>query len=414
MKLKIAMMFFCAISLLAACEDGPNPVPTPIPEPIPEKAMRTMLVYIAADNSLSDERMDFASLDLEEMVKGVEKINTQKNNLIVYMDRASADPELIRICRGSDNKIMLDTIHSYPARNSVGVTEMREVLSRVFKKFPASGYSLSMWSHGEGWLPYNGSSVRWIGQDNNKYMNIQEFRQALQEAPHLDFILFDACFMQSVEVAYELRDCADYFIASPTEIPGPGAPYDHIVSAIFPHTETSVEDVVKNIVRHYFQPYDAIFDDSKSTYNTPWTGGVSVGALKSSVLEGLVAATKPILQKYVVGGSAVNTSGFLYYGRGDRYYYYYDLNDLIFSLTSGNSMYIEWKRAFDAAMVLFLTTKKNYSMSEYPYAPDYGLFSMEGACGVSTYIPRKNSPSLNNFYRNYEWYTVAGWNLTGW
>lgn len=409
MKLKRITFFLCAICMLAACETHSDvPTPRPEPEPKPEKAMRTMLVYIAADNSLGGQP-DFASLDLEEMVRGMEKVDTRNNNLIVYMDRRKADPELIRICRGSDHQIMLDTVHSYPARNSVGVAEMQEVLSRSFADFPADHYSLSMWSHGEGWLPHDGPSTRWIGQDNNHYMNIQDLYQALQVAPPLDFILFDACFMQSVEVAYELRHCADYFIASPTEIPGPGAPYDHIVSAIFPSVETPLEDVVKNIAQHYFQPYAAIFDDNKPNKNTSWTGGVSIGVLKSGALEGLAAATKPILLKYVIDGSPVTTSGLLYYGRGSRYYYYYDLDDFIYSLTSGNGMYAEWKQAFDAAMPLFLTTKKNYSGSEYQGAPTYGLFSMEGACGVSTYIPRTSSPKLNHFYRNYQWYAAAGW-----
>ena len=39
--------------------------------------------------------------------------------------------------------------------------------------------------------------------------------------------------MQSVEVVYQLRNRADYFIGSPTEIPGPGAPYEVVVPALF-------------------------------------------------------------------------------------------------------------------------------------------------------------------------------------
>ena len=46
-------------------------------------------------------------------------------------------------------------------------------------------------------------------------------------------MLFDACYMQSVEVIYQLRDRTDYFIGSPTEIPGPGAPYEAVVPALF-------------------------------------------------------------------------------------------------------------------------------------------------------------------------------------
>ncbi len=33
-------------------------------------------------------------------------------------------------------------------------------------------------------------------------MNIPDLNEALSVAPHFDFILFDACYMQSVEVVY--------------------------------------------------------------------------------------------------------------------------------------------------------------------------------------------------------------------
>lgn len=411
MKLKIIALLLFAMSAFSACvEDSDVPMP-PKPKPAPEMGMRTMLVYIAGDNSLSSSP-DFASLDLEEMIVGAELTDTQKNNLIVYMDRRNANPQLIRICHNSENKIVLDTLQSYPARNSVGVSEMKEVLSKVYTDFPAEHYGLSLWSHGEGWLPYEGANTRWIGQDKTSYMNIQELCQVLEVAPHLDFILFDACFMQSVEVAYELRNYADYFIASLTEIPGPGAPYDKLVSALLPVDNSSLEAVIQNIVQQYYDPYAAIFDETKMTENVPWTGGVSIGALKSSALSQLAIATKQILTNHIAGGSTVDTSGILYYGRGGRYYYYYDMDGLMRKLTGEDATYIQWKQAFDAAMVRFRTTKMNFSGSAD--RSDYYLFSMEGACGLSTYVPRRNNPGLNTFYRKYEWYTAAGWNLTGW
>lgn len=42
---------------------------------------------------------------------------------------------------------------------------------------------------------------------------------------HTEYILFDACYMSSVEVAYELKDVAHYLIASPTEVISYGFPY---------------------------------------------------------------------------------------------------------------------------------------------------------------------------------------------
>lgn len=59
--------------------------------------------------------------------------------------------------------------------------------------------------------------------------------------------MFDACFMQCAEVAYALRDCANWIIASPAEIPGYGAPYDIVVPLFFDATASpqSIIDAYK-------------------------------------------------------------------------------------------------------------------------------------------------------------------------
>ena len=49
----------------------------------------------------------------------------------------------------------------------------------------------------------------------------------------LIFIMFDACFMMSIEVAYAVRNYADYYMGCPTENPGPGAPYNKVVPYMF-------------------------------------------------------------------------------------------------------------------------------------------------------------------------------------
>lgn len=82
-------------------------------------------------------------------------------------------------------------------------------------------------SHSSSWVPAtNDANSRSIGYYRRTQMNIPDFHDVLLSSfPRpLKFILFDSCSMQAVEVAYELRDCAEYFIGSPTEIPGPGAP----------------------------------------------------------------------------------------------------------------------------------------------------------------------------------------------
>ncbi len=417
MKVKFIAFIACMAGMLSACHHDDDPTP-PTPEPVPAMADRTVLVYIAGDNSLTSGT-DFASLDLAEMVTGIEGVDTKKNNLIVYMDRKYNDPQLIRLCRNTNNEIIQDTIQSYAVRNSVGVSEMTEVLSKVYSEFPASSYGLSLWSHGEGWLPPSSASMlkattRWFGQDGIYYMSIFDLHDVLKTAPHLDFVMFDACFMQSIEVAYELRDCADYFIGSPTEIPGPGAPYDKVVPAFF--GKGTADEIAKNIALQYYEPYAAIYDDTRSTRNDNWTGGVSVGVLKSSKLENLAIATKQAVNAHIESDATTDVTSVLYYGRGGRSYYYTDMDGFVKLISKGDATYTQWKQAFDEAMIFFKTTPKNYSGSEYSAA--YGLFSMEGACGLSAYIPCRSTTeyrtSYNNYYKGYQWYTGVNWASKGW
>lgn len=150
------------------------------------------------------------------------KVNNSGVHLLVYIDTGS-EPRLIEL-ENKNGAAVETTVKTYEKnRNSVGVAETAEVFRDVFSDdaYQAESYGLIYWSHGDGWIPNPLPSTRWIGQDwgnGSRYMNISDLVSILSGAPHFDFILFDACFMQSVEVAYALRSFTDYYIGSPTEI----------------------------------------------------------------------------------------------------------------------------------------------------------------------------------------------------
>ena len=398
----IVFSILSLLFLLSACHPGND-------EPLTQTKVRTVLVYIAADNSLSS----FASEDLSEMVQGMRKVDTNSYNLLVYYDDHSA-PTLLRLIN-KKGKIIKDTIFSYQEQNSVDVSVMKAVLKKAFTSYPADSYGLVLWSHGEGWLPSKSVSsftkTRWWGVDESSKMDILDLEEALSVAPHLDFILFDACFMQSIEVAYELKDCADYFIASPTETPGSGAPYEDVVPAFF--SGKTGDSFATGIGDSYYDYYRDLYDETKETTDDNWTGGVSIGVLKGSSLDDLASATKEIITAHVKdGASVVDASKLFYYHRSELTYYYYDIKDLISTLTGQDSSYETWLQAFDNAMISYHTTAKNYySIPGQEYG---GLFSMKGSCGVSTYILNSGHLSLNTYYHKLQWYEAAGWSETGW
>lgn len=389
MKVKLYLLLWSLlIVLVGACNDNDDP-PTTID--------RTVLMYIAADNNLSS----FAAADLEEAVKGAQSVDLSRNNLLVYYDN-KVSAKLIHFKKDKKGNVIQDVVQEYGSRNSVGLTEMKEVFSYAFGNYVADSYGIVFWSHGDGWVSAPNSS-RWFGQDGTKYMDISVMSEALSVAPHFEFIFFDACFMQSIEVVYELRAYADYFIGSPTEIPAPGAPYQVVVPAMF-----AKDDVAKKIASVYYDFHAANYtstlgaDDPWDADGT-WVAGVSTSVVVSSKLEQLATKTNEVFTRYAQGGS-VSTSGILCYDKRSSKYYY-DFDGLIRSLTNGNDEdYDSWNQAYEEAVTYNKTTKTNFSDTAR-------RFDMTGYRGVSIYIPRN---SLSTFYKSFQWYKAGGWENAGW
>jgi hypothetical protein len=410
-KLILAVLTVITVTtVLVACNHNDEP------DPVQEEDLRTVLVYIAADNSLTS----FAADDVAEMVSGFAAVDADKNNLLVYVDTQSEKPFLYQITKNSKGAVVKKVLHEYEEQNSVYPTVMAEVYNRVFSAFPAKSYGLVLWSHGDGWLPSpanisaSKASTRWFGQDGTSYMDISSLNTALNSAPHFDFILFDACFMQSVEVAYELKDRADYFIGAPNEIPGPGAYYTELVPAMF----SQANDLASTVAHGYYDYYAGKYnggqasDDGKGGKipfsNDNWTAGVTVSVVKSSEVQALAAVTAVILPKYITNGIAIDISSL--YSYDPRFTYYYDLKRLIqyLLISEDQTLLFAWNSVFELAVPLHLTTDKTYS--DFPKT----MISMSGSSGLSAYIPRSSYASLNTFYHSYAWYSAAGWSNTGW
>ncbi|MCD7901358.1 MAG: clostripain-related cysteine peptidase [Bacteroides sp.] len=389
-KCFVFMMIFLTMVLMG-CSNDDTSEETSI-------ADRTILVYIAGDNTLSG----FVDDDINEMREGMKSVDATKNKLLVYYDKGS-EVKLIRLKKDNGGSIRKEVVREYNARNSVGITEMKEIITYVFSSYPAANYGIIFWSHGEGWLP-SSTSTRWFGQDRTNYMEIAELKNVLEAAPSFEFIFFDACFMQSIEVAYELRNFTKYFIGSPAEIPGPGAPYQVVVPAMFSKTNAAL-----NIARNYYNYYAQKYDENKANSNSNWTAGVSISIIDANELELMASETEKIVLNYMEEGVDIDVVGVVCYDNSrTSKRYYYDLVGIIENMTNANEDFKKWLDFYNALVPFYNATDKVYSST------NSAMISMVGSKGVSTYIPRKQFSSLNNYYKSLEWYTAAGWNTTGW
>ena len=389
---RILLLACLSIFFMASCEDDPEPLVTP---------KRTVLVYMAADNNLAH----FAYDDVDEMKEGMAATNGELR-LLVYMDTGTS-ARLMELKKENGN-VVEDVVREYGDRNSAGTEETREVFNDVFSNptYAAESYGLIYWSHADGWAPYGKRrQTRWVGQDTgdgDNRMNISDFVSVLEEAPHFNFIMFDACFMSSVEVAYELRSYTDYYIGSPTENPGPGAPYDLITPLM------AGENAAVDMASAYFEHYNAKYNGGINISNKNWTGGTSICVMRTSALKQLASVTAQVLPETLADNERLSATVFDYDQRppSSTYYIgYFDFKQLVQALADETSL-VEWEHAFDEAIAFWKTTDKNYSQVAH-------MFSMEGTNGITHYIPNSND-TYALAYRSTAWYQDAGLAKLGW
>lgn len=397
----VLLLSSLALGLSACSSDHDSPDAPPTED---QMADYTVMIYMVADNSLKF----FVTDDLEEMKEGMAQVSNSNVHLLLYVDTGST-PRLVELVK-EKGEVKEKVIKEYASRNSCGVEEMQEVVDdlRGNKSLLAKKYGFIFWSHGEGWIPASSHiNTRWIGQDlsgGGHYMDVQDLANFYAKYPKMEFVLFDACFMLSMEVAYALRDQVDYLIACPTETPGTGADYSRLVPAIM----AGGEQIAVNIGKAFYEPYEEKYNGGHELSDLNWTAGASVGVVKTEVLSQLATLTRQLLANAKMAEDVYQTV-FDYDKRtptSSLYVGYFDTVQLMKQLLSASD-FAQWKKLYDQAIVYWQTTPKNFSSH-------VGLFSMEGTNGISHFIPRANHPLAALAYQDTDWYRDAGLSQLGW
>lgn len=195
-------------------------------EPEEPPARRTVLVYMVAKNSLSG----FDTSDIGEMLQA--DIPADCRLLVFRASRSTTAPQLLEITGGQ-----LKALKTYP-ESTIGADAetLIQVLADARQLVKSTQWGLVFWSHSTGWkgAVKAPSASRSFGQETGGYeIELPDLAAALHTAPPFEFLFFDSCYMGGVEVAYELRGCADYLVASPCEVPVTGMPYDDTLPCLF-------------------------------------------------------------------------------------------------------------------------------------------------------------------------------------
>ena len=380
-----------------------------------DSAARTVLVYMMAENSLNGylygDEQDGEDGDMDEMKNGASSI-PDSCYLLAFVDARDAKPYICRIRKGQSGNAVCETVYKFQNDfYSTDSCKFHEVVSWVLDYFPSKNFGLVMWSHGSGWL-YSANRSRSIGEDKGTdhnstgsahWMEVEELAAVLKELPvKTDYVLFDACFMQCVEVAYAMRESAEWLVGSPAEIPGKGAPYDKIMPFLFSF------------------PFDAkgLIEQYKSGY--PEYEGTVLSAVKCEGVEYLAEVTAAFVPAFFSRSFKVDESGvFSYLPNG--YFWdsvsmpdFYDMNGQMM-LRLPDDAYVMWKEAFDAAVPYKVASSRWYSIYNDKNRFNNVDFSQFG--GLSMYVPRFNNiyySTLNKNFKKTAWYQATGWESAGW
>lgn len=189
-------------------------------------ATAAVMVYIVGSNLESGGGA--ASADIVEMVNS--GFDFEHNRLLIITGGSKAwnrstgisaeEMAIYEVSKRGLNRVSV----SPPA--SMGKPEtLTAFLDYCYTNYPAESYGLVLWDHGNG--PMAGYGQDELYMDS---LSLAELVQALDDSPFgkenkLAFLGFDACLMSSAEVAWSLRDYAQYMIASEEVIPGNGWDY---------------------------------------------------------------------------------------------------------------------------------------------------------------------------------------------
>ena len=381
---KLVLLLTLTLIGFAACHKDPE---IPDPEPEVETPARTVLAYIIGDNSLSS----YAAVNVDSMLVGLAKGDTANINLLVYQDSYSGSPTLYKLGFDAEGNGVRQTVRTFIEQNSVDKSIMSGIIRDAFDRYPADEKGLILWSHGTGWVPsvnYAPSKSRAFGQDYTEWLELWDVRDVLERSGvHFDYLIFDACYMANVEVAYELRNVTDYLIASVTEIMGIGFPYREII-ALMAQPELDLIDVARAYSNYY---------DGRNDYY-----GGTISVIKTERLDDLAAHYRTIVAADTLTAEQVKAAKIQEFGRyvtsvTSYHTYFYDFAQTAATLGP-------WAEAQTQALLDDIVLYEAHT-------PTFGFtsgggekFSIRSCSGLSVFIPKVNhDATLISAYNRLAW-----------
>ncbi|MFA7116906.1 MAG: clostripain-related cysteine peptidase [Bacteroidales bacterium] len=346
---------------------------------------QSLLIYMVdnnnllsyAENNINDIMSSYLPKDLNDGSGDVLLLYTRVNNFFNSDDNIGDGPHLVRVYKDGDD-VKYEILKEYEKSiNSATKEQLKSVLDLAYNLYPGEENGLILWDHGTGWLPAVNSSKeapKTYGFENNKSIDVQDLPEALGRKYY--YIIFDACLMGGVEVEYELKDNADFIIASQTEIMGSGFPYNLVVKDLLFLNKANLHQVSED----YYNYYN---DNNNQPYAT-------ISICKTFGLDHLAITVANILKNDRENISKIDISSIQSFSSSPGNLYY-DLYDFMESISTNPNELTTFKKALDNVILDVKFTSK------------FQTIPINRDCGLSTFISRGDVSKYFKYYKKFKW-----------
>lgn len=252
----------------------------------PTVAPQTVVMYLPWSGNLYTHFLQ----NIEDVKKAVAGNILHDSRLLLFLQTSTTKGTLSELYY--DNGECRETeLRTYEDLNVTQAETITGIFDYIKQTAPAERYGITIGSHGMAWIPASGSGrsaadakagteptattvpekwhweyvspdgqfTRWFGDGGSRCTNTTTFAEAITAAGiRFEYILFDDCFMSSIEVAYDLRKITRHLIASPCEVMAYGYPYDLVMPYLFTDGGTGYDlDGVCRSFYEFYEQYEA-------------------------------------------------------------------------------------------------------------------------------------------------------------
>ena len=394
--MKKLFLYIVSLFILAGCSDE-------IPEhERPVQSKRAILAYLIANNNLDTDIMNNVVWMYESLAESQDSCSlaiyykpSSSNNYIeeaqiltFFTDghgQINGQPALEGSEMTTGNVVEQALKYAAIPGTATDTEVMQANLQAMTDIIPAENYGLIFGSHATSWMPAAGTDIatKSFGQDGTVYnsINIPELADVLEQTfpGNLDFVLFDACMMQTAEVCYELRHATHYCIASVLETPVEGFPYHLILDDLY-QEDIDFDKLCEDVIN---------FNKREGLWGT-------YAVVDCTQMDAFANAVREQISPYK--NTIEDTHLFQQYGINSYLFFSFDVADVIRQL-NGGTLPASFQQILDQTVLAksCITNHSTFRVDEDRYS------------GIGMYIPDAvPNTRWNDYYRSaISWYQAV-------